>query len=130
VDAAVLQYGALGLLAAVLVAVGAFLKSYLGREQDRAAERDRAAREDGRALNQAFSELVAKDIEAKAHLTAAMSDLCGEMASCQGGFKALAERIERSEQRAQRRHEQQMQQAAERHEEIVAALKALNGKRP
>jgi predicted phage tail protein len=129
VEASWLDYGALGLLAVVLGAVGLFLRGYLSREQDRAEKRDVAARDERRDLNSQFTDLVARDIEAKKDLSAAMTGLCTEVGAGQGQvaatLKQVADRMDKNEQRAADRHEQVMAQGAE----ILSALQGLNGKK-
>lgn len=115
-----LEYGSLGLLAVVLIAIGAGARELLGRWMDNqkaalnhqaeadkeavtlAAERQAAGdkflqeliaqdRQERAAQLQAWQQLVAEDIDAKQKLTKAIDALC--------------ERNDRHEQRADERHQ-------------------------
>ena len=109
-DGSWLDYGAFGLLALVLGAVGVYLRGYLNREQDRAEKRDEAVREERIGLNDKFTELVERDVAAKQELGRTMADLCVQVEGGQAGtvraLKAVTARLERNEQRAADRHEQ------------------------
>ncbi len=118
-----LQYGSLGLLAVVLVAIGAGAREALGRWQEReraklnhqaeadrqqaqlAAQRQEAAdtflrdliakdREERTVQLQAWHDLVAEDIEAKQKLTEAIQGLC--------------DRQDAHEERADERHQKML----------------------
>ena len=122
-----LQYGAMGLLAMVLLAVGVFARNYLSRQQEREAERDKEDRQDRRDLTNSFQQLIEKDVEAKEGLQTALNQLCAETRSRQDdvatALKQLIEGQRDHERRANERHEQQMRQG----EEVVQALRGLNG---
>lgn len=121
-----LDYGSLGLLAIVLVAIGAAGREVLRKWQERqnqqvGAEVERMAkqdeflrslieqdRQDRKAQLQEWRELVAKDIEAKLAMTEVLAGLC--------------DRGDQHEQRANQRWDQTEQRADERHQAMMATV--------
>lgn len=140
VDVSFLDYGAFGLLAAVLVGAGLFLRNWFNREQDHQIKRNEVEREDRienniqeredrRELNQQFALLVDRDVQAKATLAEVLSDLCQEVRGGQSGIintlSKMAEKMDLNETRAAERHQQTTAMSVE----ILESLRSMNGER-
>jgi len=131
----VLDYGSLGLLALALVGIGAFLRNYLTKQQESQAEREKLDRQDRKDLTASFQDLIHADVEAKHQLASTLENLCAEVKAGTGSqgqvveaLAKLVERLDRNEKRAEQRHQQATRQSEERHAEILAQCKMLNGK--
>lgn len=134
----IVQAGALGLTALLLIGLWKFGGKFVNRLMDNL---------DLQARNHEESIKVQAEVaRGLAEVTETLSALCKQMDDCEDqhgkrseenlvaqaemikAFADLAGRLQAHEKRAQARHEQQSKQADERHTELIGALKGLNGK--